>query len=239
MAGDDAENSNNNGPTPAILDKVAGATTAGNCLMAPLSIMAGSLAAPLGVVASSGGLVSSTYVIKQNSILKKSASVFDVNNRIRQQSNRMKEENKKLQREVAKLEESVGRLKEVEEGLALMAEQQGTDLNRLMELVDENRKTIDEMKVLMKGKLCQNMISLMLKCDDGDFCLDDRETDILCLRLANIEGVQFHEKKMRSLIKARKGDLLAVVGVVRDLLKNDPNAPKVFSFEFEDSDDED
>ena len=45
------------------------------------------------------------------------------------------------------------------------------------------------MKRLMKGKISQNIISTVLKCDDGDFKLDDREVDILCLRLNNIEGV--------------------------------------------------
>lgn len=233
MAKEQEEDSSNNSKTYFL----AAATSAGNCVMVPLSIMSGSVSAPLGAVAGVSGLVSSVYVMKQSSTLKNSASVFNVNGRIRAELNRMKAEHKKLQMEVAMLEESVSRLKEVDEALAVMAEQQGTDMNRLMELVEENRKTRDEMKILMKGELCQNMISIMLKCDDGDFRLDDREIDILCLRLAHIDGVKFHERKMRSIIKARKGDLMAVVGVVRDLLKNNPYAPKVFSFEFDDSDD--
>ena len=234
-----ADEGNESGSKPAsFTDKVAAATTAGNCVMTPVSLVSGTIAAPLGLVAGASGICSSGYVMKQGFILKNSASIVDLNSQLKQQSNKMAAENKKLKKKVAKLEETANRLKEVEEGLATMADQQGTDVNRLMQLVEENGKAIDEMKILMKGKICQNIISIMLKCDDGDFRLDEKEIEVLCLRLDNIDGVIFHEEIMRKLINDQNGSLMAVVGVVKAMLNDDPNAPKVFTFENDDSDDE-
>lgn len=192
---------------------------------------------PLPLIAGIAGTPSATYVIYQNKKLQDLGSVREANNKIREETNRLAVENAKLKESIGMLEGNVNRLKAVEESLGTMAEQQGSDVNKLTELVKENQKTIDEMKRLMKGKISQNIISTVLKCDDGDFKLDDREVDILCLRLNNIEGVTFHENTMRDIIKKKDGDVLAVMTVIRDLLSDEPTGPTVFDFDFEDDED--
>jgi len=132
----------------------------------------------------------------------------------------------------------VARLKKVEEGLGAMAEQQGSDVNKLTELVKENQKTIDEMKKLMRGKVSQFIISTVLKSDDGDFMLDEKEANTLCLRLNNIEGVTFNEEAMRELIAEQNGSLFAVMSVVRGLLSPDAQGPQIFKFDIDDDEDD-
>ena len=178
----------------------------------------GSLAvasSPLGFVAAVGSGYSGALVMKQKHSIMKSGDVLDKNDKLNDQIGELERENKQLMKSVKKLQAAANRMKAIEDGLSAMAEQQGTDLNRLKALTEENQKTIDETRKLMKGKICQHILTTVLKCDDGDFMLDPRETDILCLRLNQIEGVKFHEEEMRDLIEKQNGSLHAVMGVVR------------------------
>lgn len=195
---------------------------------------------PLGFVAAACSGYSGMLVIKQKHSITKSGDVLDKNEQLNEQIGELERENKQLMKSVKKLKAAANRMKAIEDGLSAMAEQQGTDLNRLKALTEENQKTIDETRKLMKGKICQHILSTVLKCDDGDFMLDEKETDILCLRLNQIEGVVFHEEEMRNLIEAQNGSLYAVMGVVRALMEKnpDPGTPVVFSFPFDDNDDD-
>jgi len=170
---------------------------------------------PLGFVAAGGSGYSGALVMKQRHSIMKSGDVLDKNDKLNDQIGELERENKQLMKSVKKLQAAANRMKAIEDGLSAMAEQQGTDLNRLKALTEENQKTIDETRKLMKGKICQHILTTVLKCDDGDFVLDPRETDILCLRLNQIEGVKFHEEDMRDLIEKQNGSLHAVMGVVR------------------------
>lgn len=217
---------------------VAAGATAGNIVSMPLMVMSGNpLAVMTGVSAGSTGAISGSYVMKQEKVLQGSSSLRDLVSNLKNQEGKLKEQNKRLKEQVLKLRQAVGRIKEVEHGLRAMAEAQGSDMNRLMELVEENRETIEKMKKLMTGKICQNIVSIVLKCDDGDGIFDGRETDLLCLRLNNIEGVDFYENEMRTLITENNGSVKSVMSVVQNLLKPG-NGPKIFGFEIEDSDDE-
>ena len=234
MSEEEASQDSHKGGMPPTTSYVAAGTLGANVAMAGI---AAATMNPLPLAAGVAACPSAGYVLYQNKQIGESDSIREINNQLREQTNILAVENAKLKQSVEMLEASVGRLKAVEESLGAMADQQGSDVNKLTELVKENQKTIDEMKRLMKGKISQSIISTVLKCDDGDFKLDEKETDILCLRLNNIEGVTFHENEMRRLIKERDGSLHAVMAVVRDLLGDNPVGPKVFDFDFDDDDD--
>mmetsp|Transcript_3287 Transcript_3287/g.5165 ORF Transcript_3287/g.5165 Transcript_3287/m.5165 type:complete len:233 (-) Transcript_3287:302-1000(-) len=207
-------------------------TMGANVAMIPITMN------PLSIAAGAAGVGPAGYVIVQNKKLSESQSVREVNNELRAETNKLAQENAKLKQSVNMLEQSVARLKKVEEGLGAMAEQQGSDVNKLTELVKENQKTIDEMKRLMRGKVSQFIISTVLKSDDGDFRLDEKEVNTLCLRLNNIEGVTFKEEAMRQLIKEQNGSLLAVMSVVRGLLSPNAEGPQIFIFDIDDDEDD-
>ena len=97
---------------------------------------------PLPLIAGITGTPSATYVIYQNKKLQDLGSVREANNKIREETNRLAVENAKLKESIGMLEGNVNRLKAVEESLGTMAEQQGSDVNKLTELVKENQKTI-------------------------------------------------------------------------------------------------
>ena len=218
--------------TPRKSTYVAAGSVAANTVMVGASfVVVGMPIAIFSGVAAATAVPQGGYVVKQNKTLEKEGSVRETNNLIIEQTNRLKKENAKLKQSVTMLKESVNRLKKVEEGLSAMADAQGTDMERLTQLVKENQETIDEMKRLMKGKISQTIISTILKCDDGDGKLDDGEIEILNLRLSNIEGVTYHQDAMVKLIKKNEGSVYSVMRVVRDMLADKPTEVKIFSFD--------
>jgi FtsZ-binding cell division protein ZapB len=70
-----------------------------------------------------------------------------VQNALRMEVNRLNEENDKLAHEVKDLEVQVGRVQEEETKLETITKQQGTNSQAFLQLIVENRTTIDELKV--------------------------------------------------------------------------------------------
>jgi hypothetical protein len=70
-----------------------------------------------------------------------------VQNALRNEVNRLNEENDKLAQEIDDLEVQVQRVKEKEMQLENITKQQGINSQTFLELVNTNRKTVDELKV--------------------------------------------------------------------------------------------
>mmetsp|Transcript_31927 Transcript_31927/g.42572 ORF Transcript_31927/g.42572 Transcript_31927/m.42572 type:complete len:221 (-) Transcript_31927:546-1208(-) len=80
-------------------------------------------------------------------ILKKNNTMRDHINAIRNEVNRLAIENNKLHNLINELENDVGRLKDIEEALSTLAKAQGASIEKLLFLVQENKRINRETKV--------------------------------------------------------------------------------------------
>lgn len=168
-----------------------------------------------GIVAALASSYSGALVIKQRHKIISSGSVLEKNEKIDRQLDELKKDNKNLRKSVKKIHAQENRMRAIENGLSAMAKKQGTSLNRLIALTEKNQKILDETRKLMRGKISQFILKTVLQCDDGDFKLNEKEINILCLRLNQIENVTFHEAELRKLIISHDHDIMALMGVVR------------------------
>ena len=191
----------------------------------------GTTSPAIGIAAGSSGLLSSCYVMMQEYKLKNSEPLSDLVKQLLKQESQLKQDNEHLKRRATILKSTIHNLEAAEDGLLIWAEGQGIDINRLLELTEENRRVIEQKERLIKGKICQTIMSTLIKCDDGDGLIDEREEEILCLRLNNIEGVSFHEKNMRQIIANSDREVRAIKYVMKDLLRDKSWGLKIFSFD--------
>ena len=78
---------------------------------------------------------------------------------------------------------------------------QGASLKELENQLEESRKIYENMEDSLQGEILQNLISVILACDqDGDMTLSDAEIDDIVARLEKLEGVDLKEDLIRSKI---------------------------------------
>jgi len=148
-----------------------------------------------------------------------------------QEVDTLKVENEMLGSEVLKLNQTVERLNDVEGALDVITKKQGQGVAEFARQVKESKKLLKKMKKNFKATVLQSLLSIVMSSDeDGDFSIDDRETEELIGRLKKINGVTLKEDKFRSAIKKTNGSLNAVLDMVRDLVKNEdiPSEEQIF-----------
>jgi hypothetical protein len=128
-----------------------------------------------------------------------------VQNDLRHQVNGFADANMELSNNNGRLEEKLAPLKETEEKLASIAEKNGSNVNKLRDLVKENHKTQNEQKKLIKDDIVQDMMEAVLsseRSEDGHF--SDREIRGLLIRLKGLPVISINEELlMAKLQKSR------------------------------------
>mmetsp|Transcript_16462 Transcript_16462/g.45962 ORF Transcript_16462/g.45962 Transcript_16462/m.45962 type:complete len:96 (+) Transcript_16462:685-972(+) len=75
------------------------------------------------------------------------------------------------------------------------------------------------MKQNLQGDILQNLISMVLACDDdGDMILSDDEIDDLIFNLEGVHGVQLKEELIRKMIVDNGRSLNAIMDVAKTVL---------------------
>jgi hypothetical protein len=170
-----------------------------------------------------GFVISVTAAYKQVLLLRLD-TLRTVHNKIRMEVNRFMEENNKLTRNVDGLEDQVLRLEDVQEDLERVAQAQGCTSNELVSLVQENASTLKQQKALARAELQEQLLSTVLRTDrNGDLQIDEREANILCLRLKTRAGVEFDEDHIRQSLVETKGSLPALLNILREISEDDDN----------------
>lgn len=155
-------------------------------------------------------------------ILLRLDTLRTVHNKIRMEVNRFMEENNKLTRNVDGLEDQVLRLQDLQEDLERVAQAQGCTANELVSLVEENASTLKQQKALAKAELQEQLLSTVLRTDrNGDLQIDEREANILVLRLKNRAGVEFNEEHVRQSLVETRGSLPALLNLLREISNED------------------
>lgn len=172
------------------------------------------------VVIISGALasvVTSTATMKQI-MMQRVDTLRVVHNQIRMEVNHFMEENHLLTSNVDNLEEEVDKLQAVEQQLKSIAKKQNTTAEELMSLVKENRATLHEQKKMAKAELQEQLLATVLRTDrDGDFKIDDKEANVLILRMKNHGGIEFDEGRVRDALTKTDGSLRGLMTIIRDI----------------------
>mmetsp|Transcript_16841 Transcript_16841/g.24650 ORF Transcript_16841/g.24650 Transcript_16841/m.24650 type:complete len:281 (+) Transcript_16841:77-919(+) len=146
-------------------------------------------------------LVMGPYTVVQRKRASKLGTFRSQNQAIRDEVNELNMHNSALTDNTNRLNDEVSSLKDVEDTLQDITSKQGTDVKRLVDLVNENEKIQNKINLVLERKATQNIIEVILNADrDYDFYLNNTEVELLVLRLHNIGGMEFDENKFRDFV---------------------------------------
>ncbi|KAL7513437.1 hypothetical protein ACHAXN_010740 [Cyclotella atomus] len=158
------------------------------------------------------GVVNSPVVVYKERQLTKEDTFRSALNGIREQQGRLAEQNDILSAEIDDLESEVDRMKDIEMALRELSEVQGTQINELLDLVRQNKEINEGMRFVLKNKVLEEVISLVLDIDnDGSFTIQNKEIDRLIIGMNLIDEIKFDARTFRQ-------DLVACGGVVDEVI---------------------
>lgn len=210
---EDAETSSAGQSTQTKAVMAASAGTAG--LNAAAMALNGSIVV---IVSSIVAILVSVDVASVQLKLEDTGSLRKAQNELRNQVNALAEQNDELVANNDRLEGEISRLKEHEEKLQAITDEQGGNVNELVNLVKENQKVLDGLKKYVKADTEQTFLKAVLDSDwDNSNEFDDAEIDMLEVRLQAIPGCTVNAKILRSKIHATDRTLGAVMGLLKEL----------------------
>jgi len=126
------------------------------------------------------------------------------------------------------------RLKKVEDELGEIANKSGVQVDRLVNVVQENGELQKKIKDSLQGQVMQQIMTAILAVDrNQDFTLDPSEVIRLEMRLKGIRGVILDEAKFQHFLKSDQGELTLadVCGIAHNLTDDTvPEEEKLFRF---------
>lgn len=174
-----------------------------------------------GMVYGSSGLgaANSPVVVYKERQLTKEDTLRTALNGIREEQGRLSEQNDILEAEVDDLQSEVDRMKDVEMALRALSETQGSQLNELMDLINENKEINKELRAVLKSKTLEEIITLVLDIDnDGSFTIQDKEVDRLIIGMRLIEEMTFDEHVFRQEVVDCDGDVDEVISLIKKMI---------------------
>ncbi len=71
---------------------------------------------------------------------------------------------------------------------------------------------------MAKAELQEQLLATVLRTDrDGDLQIDEREANILIMRMKNYDGVLFDEDRVRKALVTTNGSLPALLNIIREI----------------------
>jgi hypothetical protein len=176
-------------------------------------------------------IVMGPYAYYQQTRLTDIATLKETAAVVKQEVDRLKRENVRLGKNVDELGETIDNLQDVEEALDYITKTQTQSVGALEQLVEENKQILSKMKKSTKGRIIQNLISIIYRGDvNGDDIIGAEEVAEVIKGLHKIGGLTVHEDKLRIAITGKKTE--AVIDVVKNLLSEDvPPEDRIFDIE--------
>jgi len=180
-------------------------------------------------VAAPVGIFFAFYAAGLASALSASSSVNQMQNEMRSHVNQLGEENDKLSAQNERLEGEVEKVGEIDAKLKGIAEAQGTNVNRLVELVSKNSEYLRRMHAITKAETAQKLVELVIESDtDGDFMIDENECELLIIRMNNFRSyIKVNAKNFKAALKAGGGSLKGVMNIVKTIVADDDEVKKI------------
>lgn len=176
-------------------------------------------------------MVMGPYAYYQQTKLTDIATLKETAVVVQQEVDRLKHENDRLGKNVDELGETIDNLQDVEEALDYITKTQTQSVSALEQQVEENKQILSKMKKSTKGRVIQNLISIIYRGDiNGDDMIGEEEVAEVIKGLHKIGGLTVHEDKLKTAITGKKTE--AVIDVVKNLLSEDvPPEERIFEIE--------
>lgn len=92
-------------------------------------------------------------------------------------------------------------LEEISSTLDAVRETEGKTLDELELQLEQSREIFASMQDNLMGNILQNLISVVLNCDeDGDMTLSDEEIDEIILKMEGMNGIDLNDKLLRDAL---------------------------------------
>lgn len=165
------------------------------------------------------GIVHSPVVMYKERQLTNEDTFRAALNGIREEQGRLAEQNDVLSAEIDDLQNEVERMKDVEQALRELSENQGSQLDELMELIEENKRLNEGLRSTLKSKVLEEITGIVLDIDnDGSFTIQDKEIDRLIIAMKLLDGIMFDEKMFRSEVVACDGNVDEVIVLIKAMI---------------------
>jgi hypothetical protein len=141
---------------------------------------------------------------------------------------RLEEENKRLASTVDELAETVDDLQDLGDALDVISSSTNQSVITLEQQVEENKEILAKMKKSTRGRIIQNLISIIYRGDsNADNVISEEEATGVILGLKDVSGVTIHEERLRAAIVGKSVE--SIVDVVQNLLNNQvPKEDRIF-----------
>lgn len=131
----------------------------------------------------------------------------------------LRQERERLHRTMDRLDETVADLHEVPHELHRVSKDPNVD--KIMRLVEEHRTVQEDIREALHQKVLQQILDVVVGADsDQDWILRPTEIERLIVRIGFIEGIEFDQKRFRSMLKDDPS-VSTVMNIIRSLLDRD------------------
>ena len=140
---------------------------------------------------------------------------------------KLRDENERLSSTINDMSVTVDKLDKIEDALDLLTNTEIDSVQKLLDMVDENKDILHQMEKNLKAAVLQNIVSVIISSDkDMDSVLGGEEIEGLIRRLKELDGVKVNEKKFKNIISDHNGSIQGVMMIVKEVLdgKSDENA---------------
>lgn len=142
-------------------------------------------------------------------------------NQLRSEVNYLHQEKERLQRSLQRLDSNIVQIERMERELNRIAGSPH-QVNRLLEVVYEQKKLHERMKKNLKKSILQDVLGALVKSDeDKNFIIHSREMEVLVVRFNMMQGVKFQEQNFRQLVGSDSQSLSNIMRLIRNLLQDD------------------
>jgi hypothetical protein len=180
------------------------------------------------IVAGVLSCVMGPYAYYQQTKLTDIATLKETAAAVQVEVDRLKQENDQLGKSIDELGNTIDDLQDVEEALEVISKTQGQSVSALANQVQENKEILSKMKKSTKGRVIQNLISIIYRGDSNsdEIICEDEATDVIS-GLNKIGGLTIHEDRLREAITGKS--IESVINVVKNLLSEDiPEEERIF-----------
>jgi septal ring factor EnvC (AmiA/AmiB activator) len=169
------------------------------------------------VVAGILSIIMGPYAYYQQTKLTDIKTLKETTAAIEEEVNRLKNENGKLAKTVDDLGETIDDLQDVGEALEVIQNTQDQSVSAFEKQVEENKEILAKMKQSTRGRVIQNLISIIYRGDSNqDNTISEAEAEKVIMGLKDVSGVTVHEDRLRAAIVGKS--IESIVDVVQNLL---------------------
>jgi hypothetical protein len=193
---------------------VAGATVI--LAIAAMVVEGGAVVTVAGILS----IIMGPFADYQQTKLTDIATLKETTAAIHVEVNRFKAENLRLSSNVDELSATVQDLQDVEGALEVISNTQGQSVEAFESQVEENKAILARMKKSTKGRVIQNLISIIYRGDeDANNVISEDEAKRVISELLEVAGLKVHEDRLRAAIVGKSVE--SIVDVVQNFLNPD------------------